>query len=184
MKLHGETTRVFEYGRTHRLVQIAVLTAVAIALHVLEAVLPAPTFIPGAKLGLANITTLLALYCFGAVRGIQVAALRVVMGSLLTGTLLTTAFFLSGAGAVCSAIIMGLAYTYMKTWLSIRSISLLGAITHNLAQLMMASIIISDIRIFVYLPWLLILSVPTGWVTGMAAQRLCRIFKFDNEMIG
>ncbi len=89
---------------TRRDQQIAGYAALAIAIHILEAAVPSP--IPGIKPGLANVIVLLALLRFDMRFAIQVALLRVVVGSLLIGTFFSPTFFLSLAGAIGSLAIM------------------------------------------------------------------------------
>ncbi|NLA86626.1 MAG: Gx transporter family protein, partial [Clostridiales bacterium] len=45
--------------------EIALLTAVALILFVVEAQIPAPIPVPGVKLGLSNVVTLFAIYKIG-----------------------------------------------------------------------------------------------------------------------
>ena len=79
---------------------IAKLAAIAIALHMVEAVIPSP--IPGVKPGLANIVTLYVLYEYGFAATAWVSILRVFASSLLLGQFLSPTFALSLSGAVLS----------------------------------------------------------------------------------
>ncbi|HHY92926.1 MAG TPA: Gx transporter family protein [Firmicutes bacterium] len=163
-------------GQTRRLLHLSLLVAGGTALHVFEGLLPALSALPGAKLGLANLVTLLALALYGPGATGWVVSLRVLLGSLLSGTLLTTTFFLSLAGAVGSTLVMILAFRFGRGTLSLLGISVLGAVAHNLSQLLMAAFLIQHLGIFFYLPYLLLFALPTGCFIGITATYVLRIF--------
>ncbi len=166
-----EENQTFNNRRgTYRLVYLALLVAFALVLHLVERALPAPFLLPGAKLGLANIITLLALIIFGFRDGLMVALLRTFLGALLAGTIFGFPFYLSVSGAVVSTFVMQFGiFMRNKGLISIVGISLLGAASHNVAQLTVASFLIDQIGIFfVYLPGLLAFAIPTGLFTGIA----------------
>lgn len=65
---------------------LAVLVSIAVVIHTVEAALPLPMPVPGVRLGLANMITLLTIVLYGARSGLLVAVLRSVIGSLIGGT--------------------------------------------------------------------------------------------------
>lgn len=77
---------------TKKLAVIAILVAQASVLHYLESMFPSPLPIPGVKLGLANIITLVALVVFDFKTALQITVLRTILGSLLSGTLFGMGF--------------------------------------------------------------------------------------------
>jgi heptaprenyl diphosphate synthase len=160
---------------------IAVLTAFATVLHIIEAFIPNPFPIPGIKLGLANIITLLALVIFDFKTGMQIAVLRTVLGSLLSGTLLTTGFFLSFSGALTSTIFMALVLRFFPCF-SLIGISVAGAAAHNIGQLAIASLIVEHAGIFFYLPVMLFSSIPTGLITGFLVKYLLQSLKSSGAL--
>lgn len=143
----------------------------ATSLHLLEGLFPIPLPLPGVKLGLANIVTLLVLYLYDLRAGLTVSLLRVFLGSLIGGLFLSPAFFLGLSGAVVSTLVMALLLKYTKCF-SPLGISLAGAVAHNLGQLFMASQILQSTAIFYYLPFLLLAAIPTGLTTGYILKRL------------
>ncbi|HHX86801.1 MAG TPA: Gx transporter family protein [Firmicutes bacterium] len=159
---------------TSRLTRLAVMVALATGIHALEAALPLPMPVPGARLGLANIITLLALSLFGFKSGLLIAVLRVVLGSLLTGSFLGFGFWLSLLGGTVSCLIMAAAVRQVKRGImTLISASVLGAVTHNLAQLFVASLIVKNFTLFQgYFPLSVLLALPTGLFTGAAAHYL------------
>lgn len=156
---------------TRRLVYLSLLLAMATSLHLLEGLFPIPLPLPGVKLGLANIITLLVLYLYDLRAGLTVALARVLLGSLLGGTFLAPGFFLALSGAVISTLLMALLIKKTVCFSPI-GISLAGAVGHNLGQLLMASLLLQNQAIFYYLPFLLLTSIPTGLVTGTLLQGL------------
>jgi len=156
---------------TRRLVFLALLIAMGSALHLAEAMLPLPLPVPGLKLGLANIVTLLALGLFGIRGGLTVAVGRVFIGSLLGGAFFSPGFFLGLSGAVASTLVMALLLDRTSCF-SLVGISLAGAVTHNIGQILAAALLLQNSAIFAYLPVLLLASLPTGLFTGFVLKSL------------
>lgn len=156
---------------TKKLVFLSVLVALASALHYLELLFPNPFPVPGAKLGLANIISLVALAAFGLRDAMTVVLLRVFIGSLVGGTFLGLGFLLSLSGAVFSTLMMSLLLRYVRS-LSIIGVSVAGSAVHNLSQVTAAAAITGTPYLFYYLPFLFLAAVPTGFVTGIAAKTI------------
>lgn len=156
---------------TRRLVFLSLLLAMATALHVLEGLFPIPLPFPGVKLGLANIVTLLVLYLYDLRAGLTVAVTRVFLGSLIGGIFLSPGFLLGLSGAVTSTLMMALLLKQTKCF-SPLGISLAGAVAHNVGQLLMAALLLQTSAIFFYLPFLLLIAIPMGLLTGYILQRL------------
>lgn len=159
-------------NRVRRLTQTAIMVALATMLHVIEALIPVPYVVPGAKLGLANIVALYAVMTMGIRQSMAISLLRTLLGSLLSGTFLGTGYYLSTAGAVSSTLVMYGFSRGFKGRLSIVWISVAGAVTHNIAQLLVASLLLRQIGIMFYLPYLLVFSIPTGFFVGLLAGRI------------
>ncbi len=83
-----------------------------------------------------------------------------------------SAFMFSIAGGLLSNIVMVLLYKYFKNYLSIPTISVCGSVFHNVGQLLVAAFIINDLRIYVYLPVLLIAAIVTGYFIGILSSIL------------
>ncbi|NPV91345.1 MAG: Gx transporter family protein [Firmicutes bacterium] len=165
---------------TKRLAVIAILVAQATVLHYLEGLLPNPIPVPGVKLGLANIITLLALVVFDFKTALSIIVFRTILGSLLNGTLFGVGFFLSFTGAVAAGCLMALLLRISPA-LSLIGISIAGAAAHCIGQLFMAALIINQPGIFYYLPVMLLLSVPAGVITGILLKELVRFLKSTNR---
>ncbi|MDW7671495.1 MAG: Gx transporter family protein [Bacillota bacterium] len=154
---------------TKKMVYFGILTSLGLALHILEGFIPNPFIgiVPGAKIGLANIIGLMTLVLFGLKFALSVNLMRVLMAGLLTGAVTSMLYGL--AGALLSTILMWLALTFLQRWLSLVGVSVLGALGHNVAQLGIASLMIQNIRIFVYLPFMMFASIFTGIFIGLTA---------------
>jgi len=164
-----------------RLTTISVLVALATVLHIIEALFPNPFPIPGVKLGLANIITLMALVIFDFKTVLQIVVLRILLGSLLSGTFLSTGFFLSFSGALASTCIMAFLQKVLSGF-SLIGISVAGAAAHNLGQLAMAAFLIAHVGIFFYLPIMLFSSIPTGIITGLMLQFVLKYLKSSGQL--
>lgn len=158
---------------TRKMVLLALLVAGAAVLHVVESWIPVPLPVPGAKLGLANIVTLAVIMEYGTREGLVIAFLRTVLGSLLGGTFLSLGFFLALSGGLMSAVVMGvLSRRLSGQGISTTGLSLAGAVTHNVTQLSVAMVLVSHAGLFMYLPFLLFVAIPTGYFVGLVANML------------
>lgn len=160
------------------MVFLGLATGLAMALHIFEGLIPMPTdlIVPGFKLGLANIVSLYVVVNFGTKDAVIISILRTTLGSLLGGTFMTPTFFFSFSGGVASAIVMGLVYKYGSRFFSLLGISLLGALTHNVAQLVVASWVIETVGIFAYLPYMLFFALPTGAFVGIVTSQVVKYY--------
>ncbi|HWR44642.1 Gx transporter family protein [Sporomusa sp.] len=157
-------------SKTKRLVLLALLVAMAATLHVVEGWLPVPMPVPGAKLGLANIISLIALVIFGWHEAIYVAVTRVLIGSLFGGALFGPSFIMSMGGALISIIVMTRIQKNYGRVFSLVGVSVFGAVAHNVAQVTLAAIIVYSPGLLWYVPYLLLFAVPTGLFTGLAVN--------------
>ncbi len=162
---------------TKKIVYLGLMVGLAMGLHAFEAMLPLPYLFPGAKLGLANIISLFVIVNFGVKEGVLVAFLRVVLGSLIGGTFLSIPFFLSFSGGIVSAISMSITYTLFKKHLSFIGISIIGALTHNITQVLVAAFLVDTFGIVYYLPYLLFFAIPTGFFVGLVTYQLQKYWR-------
>lgn len=157
-----------------RLTHMAVFLALSLALYLVEAQLVPPLPVPGAKLGLANLVTLIIVYMDGLSPALVVAFARVVLGSLFAGTFLGIAFWPTLAGAVTSTAMMALLVRLTKGRLGPVGVSIAGALAHNLAQLAAIYPFFPGAGLVYYLPFLVLLALPAGVVTGLIGGRVLR----------
>ncbi len=173
-------------NRLSYLTYMALLITFAVVIHTVEAALPMPMPVPGVRIGLANIITLLTLIIFGLRSALLVTVMRTFLGSLFVGGLFSFGFWLSLGGGILSCLAMAFVLIfYRKEMVSLISVSIIGAATHNLVQLTIASFIIGSMALLQgYYPFLLLLSVPTGLFTGLAAHYLAGVTEKIIEQAG
>lgn len=150
-----------------KLCTLALLTAAALVIFVAEAQIPPVIAVPGVKLGLSNIIVLLTMYIYGRREGAVVLGLKIVLGSIFSGQLMS--FFYSAAGGILCLGVMSL----LKGVLAEKQIwatSAFGAAAHNIGQLIVAIAILGTDKLVWYLPVLLASGIITGVFTGLCAQ--------------
>lgn len=163
---------------SRRIVQLGIFTALALMIHLIEAPLPRP--LPWAKLGLANIVSLVVLHLMGAQEALAVTFLRTLLGALLLGNFLTPAFVLSFSGGMLSTLVMALAYWLLYPRATFIGISVIGALTHNLGQLLLAYLLffhtlqLSQLSLVLLLPTFILFAVPTGVLVGYLSYNITK----------
>ncbi|GEB77038.1 Gx transporter family protein [Sporolactobacillus inulinus] len=157
--------------KNQRNAYIALLAAQAVIISLFENAIPFPFGIaPGAKLGLANVITCMALYTLATKDTIKVVSLRLILATLLGGTLST--FMYSAAGIVLSFIGMWLVKKLGPDRISLIGVSATGAILHNIGQLIIASWIAQTWTVLLYLPVLSFVGILAGIAIGVMANYL------------
>lgn len=151
---------------TKRIAIISMFLAMAIVLNYLESFIP--VFIPGVKLGLANIIILIMLYEFKFYEVFLVNILRIIIVGLLRGTLVSPTFIMSLSGGMLSFIVMFL-FSRIKIF-SVIGVSVLGAIAHCTGQILAAIGLLMTDAVLFYLPWIALLSIVTGILSGVLAR--------------
>jgi len=155
--------------KTTRMIYIGLLVAQALVLYIVEGMIPVPFITPGAKLGLANLVTVIALYTFNNNKDVLlIITLRLILSTIFGGNL--SSFMYSAAGAILSYYIMIFAKKVGKDRLSIIGVSAAGAVFHNVGQLVVASAIVHNIDVMLYLPVLSIAGIGTGIFIGITAN--------------
>lgn len=161
--------------KTQRLTLMALLVAQGLVLHIFERMLPVPFITPGAKLGLTNIITLIALYIFDFNEVFFIIVLRIILATLIGGSL--SNFLYSMAGGILSFLAMYILKKIGKDNVSIIGISMIGAVFHNIGQIIVAGLVIENAMIVTYLPVLVIAAVGTGFFVGLTAKYLLPFLK-------
>ena len=166
-------------NKTKKIALLGVLTTLALVLSYLETLLPPlSTVAPGIKIGLPNIVIVLLLYRFGVVETVVVSIMRVFIVSLLFGNVMTLAYSLVGAI---------LSITLMKLMMKIKlfsevGVSVVGGISHNLGQILVAIFLFDTVQIGYYMIILSITGTIAGVVTGIISsillKKLYKILKF------
>ena len=150
-----------------KLTRLSLLATIALIIFIVEAQLPPLTTVPGVKMGLANIVTLAVLYLYRPRDALAVLVVRVVLGSIFSGQM-TTLFFSLGGGLLCFAVCVMLQrfFPLRRLWV----LSMIGAVFHNIGQIIVAIAVTGTPEIVWYLPVLLLSGLISGCFTGFAAQ--------------
>lgn len=158
---------------TKQITLCAVLIALAMALSYAERFIPLQMLIPlpGIKLGLANIVTLMALYLLGVRNTLMIVVLRCTLGSFFGGGMSGLMFSLTGGLLAVTVMIM----VQKVPCFSIYGVSILGAAAHHMGQIGIAMLLMHSIYVGAYLPYLLAAGLFTGLATGAAGARILRV---------
>ena len=163
-----KTTHITTTAEDHH---IAKLTALAIGLHILEAVFPSPLL--GVKPGIANIVTLIVLYEYGFITAAWVSLLRVFASSLLLGHFLSPTFVLSLSGALLSLAALFFAQYLPKKYFSAISLSIIAAFAHIAGQLIIVRLwLIPQTGVVYLVPIFAVAALLFGLVNGLITRQL------------
>ena len=156
--------------KTKHLVMLSLFISQALILSIIESWITIPSPVPGVKLGLANIITLVTIVFFGLKDVLVLVTVRSLLGSLLGGGLVLFPFSL--AGGLLSAVVMYVLRKKMGKSFSLLGISIAGAIAHNIGQLSVAAFMTGGFAVFGYLPVLMVSGVIMGCFIGITANLL------------
>ena len=155
--------------KTSKMVYISLLVAQALVLFLVERMIPVPFITPGAKLGLANLVIVIAIYTLDSYKeAFTVLFLRILLSCMFGGSISSLLFSLSGA--IFSFVIMIVIKTIGKDKVSIIGVSAAGGVFHNIGQLLIAVCIVKNIGVMLYLPVLSIAGIGTGIFIGVTAN--------------
>ena len=158
-------------NKNKRLIYISLLAAQGVVITLLERSIPFPfAFAPGAKLGLANMVTILALFTLPYKDSFKVVWMRLIISTFLGGTLST--FMYSFSGAFLSYFGMIAVRRLGPKRVSLIGVSATGGILHNVGQLIVASTIAQSFSVMLYLPVLAFTGIFSGIAVGIAANYL------------
>ncbi len=151
-------------------VRLVMLLSMSIVLSIIESFIPLFNgFVPGLKLGLANIIVLIVLYKYEVKDAFFVSLLRVIVVGIMRTGLFSVNFFFSLSGALFSCCAMALT---KKTRFSMIGVSVIGSLFHSIGQILIAVVFLKNSNMFYYLPWLLLFSIPTGLFIGYVSKIL------------
>lgn len=151
------------------------MTALAFLFSYIETLIPINLGVPGVKLGLANLVTMVSLYLLGLRPAAVIALVRVILTGFTFGNLSMMMYSL--AGVAVSLVLM--AICKRGDWFGTMGVSILGGVGHNVGQLLVAAAVVQTAALFSYLPVLLIAGTLAGAVIGllggMAVKRLSKL---------
>ena len=150
-----------------RLARLALLTAVALIIFVVELQIPDPFPIPGIKLGLANIVTVYAVYRYRAAEVAMMVGVRITLGSLFSGNIMALLY------SACGSLLCLLGMLLLKKIIDERHLwiaSVFGALLHNTGQMAAALLVTQTPALLLYYPFLVVAGCLAGLFTGLCAQ--------------
>ncbi len=142
---------------------LGILTGFGLVAFIIESLLP-PLFIPGAKAGIANVFSFIALILYSPAEAFAVVAVRTLLGAVYAGNLSSMLYSFTG-GVVSMAVSSALLYlVYPK--ISLTAVSVAAAVTHNVTQNIVFVLLTGSFLMFANLPYLALLGVLSGAVVG------------------
>lgn len=154
---------------TRKLVYLALLSAIALTIFMVEAQIPPLVPFPGVKLGLSNIVTVFAVFTLGGMEGSLILFIRVILGAVLSGQM-STVFYSAAGGllAIVTTILLRRILKKNQLWVA----GCLGAVAHSIGQMVMAVFIAGTPSLILYLPVMILCGLVAGLFTGLCAQAL------------
>lgn len=154
----------------NKYIKLTMLLSFSIVLNIIESFIPLFNgYIPGLKLGLANIIIIIVLYKYEFKDVLFVSIMRVVVVGILRTGLFSINFFFSLFGSLFSVVSM---FLIKKTKLSMIGVSIVGSIFHSVGQIIIAILLLKNNNMIYYLPWLVLFSIPTGLFVGYISKKL------------
>ena len=161
---------------TKKTAQLGVYIALAMILSYVESLIPFSFGVPGIKLGLTNVVTVIMMYTYGIPGALGVAVLRAVLSGFMFGNAFSIIY--SVAGCVLSFIFM---YILKKTnHFAIISVSAAGGVMHNVGQLIVAANVVKTYSVIYYALVLIIAGVFTGIIIGIVSDEIVK--RIGNRM--
>ena len=161
-----------------KLMQLSLLTAIALIIFVVELRIPNLLPIPGVKLGLANIITVYAIYRYSKSEVLLILTARIILGSIFSGNMMSIAYSLAG-GFCCFLGMILLKKMIAEDYLWLASIG--GAIFHNIGQIIIAIMFTGTMSILVYFPILFVTGSIAGFFTGFCALMIVKKLPMKNN---
>lgn len=155
--------------KVRKLTFLALLTAIALTIFMVEAQIPPVVPLPGVKLGLSNIVTVFAVFALGPGEAAAILFCRIFLGAVFAGNF-STIFYSAAGGTLAILATIGLRKILTKKQLWVAGS--IGAVAHSIGQVAMAMLLTATPGLIVYLPPLICISIVTGLFTGLCAQYL------------
>ncbi|MBI9010433.1 MAG: Gx transporter family protein [Tenericutes bacterium] len=164
---------------TRKLVFLSIMISLSIVLSIVESAVSSFFFtIPGMKLGFANIATMVVVFSLDRKSGLIVAFLRIFLVGLIYTGLFTPGFWISLSGGTLSVFVL---ISLKGTNLSIYTISVVSALMHMVGQIAATIVVVKTPALIYYLPYMILLSIPAGFITGYLSKKI--ISDFSEKII-
>ena len=155
-------------NRNEKLTKMAMLVALAMIFSYVESLIPINFGIPGMKLGVANLVTVTGLYFLEFPEVFLVVVMRILLTGFLFGNGMSIIYSL--AGGILSLLMM--VVIKRINGFSVIGVSIIGGVSHNIGQIIVASIVVENLKLVYYLPALLIAGAMTGFIMGFLSKKI------------
>ena len=155
-------------NRNEKLTKMAMLVALAMIFSYVESLIPINFGIPGMKLGVANLVTVVGLYFLELPEVFLVVVMRILLTGFLFGNGMSIIYSL--AGGILSLLMM--VVIKRINGFSVIGVSIIGGVSHNIGQIIVASIVVENLKLVYYLPTLLIAGAVTGFIMGILSKKI------------
>lgn len=151
-----------------KVAHLGIFLSLALICSYIESLIPFYFGVPGMKLGLTNIVVVYVMYTMTPVDALIISILRVLVSGFLFGNGFSMIYSL--CGAVLSFVVMLILYLMKK--FKLITVSVFGGMFHNVGQIIVASVIVSNYNVLYYLPILLVAGFITGLLIGIISQEI------------
>ncbi len=146
-----------------KIATLAVFTTLSLITFIIENQFP-PMFIPGARMGLANIFSFAALIMYSPIEAFSIVAIRCGLGAVYAGNVSALLYSFTG-GVIAMAVSSVLMYTLYPR-ISVTAVSVTAAVCHNVTQNVVFVLMSGTVNMFVNLPYLVLLGIASGAIVG------------------
>lgn len=165
--------------RTKRIIHIAILASLASAISILDRYLSLALFpfIPGAKIGLANIIVLVALMNFDFKECLLIVFLKALIGNLIPFGL--TSFIIGGTASLVSFLVMYVIKRHLAKYVSYVGIGTTGAFFHTIVQVMIIIVMYkmsAEVFVYGYFYYLLLIALISGVLLSIISIRVNKLY--------
>jgi heptaprenyl diphosphate synthase len=154
-----------------KIATLAIFTALSLIVFLIENLFP-PLIIPGAKMGLSNIFSLIALIMYSPVEAFIIVAVRTLLGALFAGNI--SALLYSFTGGIVSMTISSILLYTIYPRISLMSVSIIAAIAHNITQNVVFVLISQTPLMYYYMPYLALTGILSGCIVGGAVMLILK----------
>ncbi len=141
------------------------MTALALIFSYIEVLIPFNFGVPGIKLGIANLVVIIALYRLGYRYAFGINIVRVLVAGLLFSGVFGMLYSLAGAVLSFAMMVM----VRRAKIFSVTGVSIAGAVAHNFGQILIATLLVENLKMFAYFPVLIFSGVASGTIIGITA---------------
>lgn len=158
------------FSLTKRIAIAGLMASLALIFSYIEVLIPFNFGVPGVKLGIANLVIIIALYYLNGRYALAINLVRIFIAGLLFSGVFGMIYSLAG----CLLSLLTMVLLKRTGIFSVTGVSVAGGVMHNLGQILIAAVVVGNIKVFVYFPVLVISGVISGIIIGIVAYLILR----------